>query len=308
VHTTNQSLNRTQTDSLKAEAIKYNSMYNIDVSSRGNQPSSGRKDRQARTNFSKDLIDRNTGRKKAKIEINGQDLTHGVGMTTEPDCDNEIAKAADGEDPQRATSNFGGPGMVNRIVEKLNRGQDYEGNVHERLHNEAKTRMMNRHYLMEMGMMDDYGDGNSEFTSHTGGRGNQQQGSCQMSSPLGGECSQRLYYEGIRNMQARENEINEVKLVRRDLEDRHLTHKPEMNKISTMIVNSKPRSKSVEQRLMMYGRARLDRQKVLQSVKYEQEVAECTFNPRVDPISTQIVNEKSRFMDDDMPRHEQLFH
>jgi hypothetical protein len=308
VHTTNDSLNRTQTDSLKGEANKYNSMHNIDVSSRRNQPSSGRDDRQARTNRSKDLSDRNTGRKKAKIEINRQDLMHGVGMTTEPDCDNEIAMPADEEDPQRATSNFGGPGMVNRIAEKLNRGQDYEANVHERLHNEAKTRMMNRHYLMEMGMMDDYGDGNSEFTSHTGGRGNQQHGSSQISSPLGGECSQRLYYEGIRNMQARENEINEVKLVRRDLEDRHLTHKPEMNKISTMIVNSKPRSKSVEQRLMMYGRARLDRQKVLQSVKYEQEVAECTFNPRVDPISTQIVNEKSRFMDDDMPRHEQLFH
>jgi hypothetical protein len=101
---------------------------------------------------------------------------HGVGMTTEPDCDNEIAMPADREDPQRATSNFGGPGMVNRIAEKLNRGQDYEANVHERLHNEAKTRMMNRHYLMEMGMMEDYGDGNSEFTSHTGGRGNQQHG------------------------------------------------------------------------------------------------------------------------------------
>jgi hypothetical protein len=228
-------------------------------------------------------------------------------MATDPDCDNEIAKAAIGEDSQRATGNFGGPGMVNRIAEKLNSRQDHEENVHERLHNEAKTRMMNRHYLMEMGMMDDYGDVGSEFTSHTGGRGGQQHGSSQMSSPLGGECSQRLYYEGIRNMQARENEINEVKLVRRDLEDRNLTHKPDINKISNMIVSSKPRSKSVEQRLMMYGRARLDRQKVLQSVKYEQEVAECTFNPRVDPISTQIVNEKSRFMDDDVPHHEQLF-
>ena len=125
-------------------------------------------------------------------------------------------------------------------------------------------------------------------------------------SEMGVDASERLYYGGLKNMQMKSSEIEEAKMFMQKYDEKELRFRPEINKISDMIVSSKPRSKSVEQRLMTYGKAKNDRQNMLRECKVQSEETDCTFQPKVDKISCQIVNEKSRLFEDNIPKHEYL--
>jgi hypothetical protein len=170
--------------------------------------------------------------------------------------------------------------------------------VHDRLYTDAKTRAIKENMILDI---------------------EEERERCLMQLPhpnvslhsnmtqSGLDASTRLYYGGMKNLLTKENEINEAKMYLQDLREGDDTFHPEINKISNMIVSSKPRSKSVEQRLIMYGKARNDRQQMMRIAKVDNETADCTFNPRVDKISNQIVTEKSRIIEDSMPRHEYLY-
>lgn len=182
-----------------------------------------------------------------------------------------------------------------KIVDRIHREKYLAANVHERLYGEAKCRLIRQNIQIE----DEDFKERDYFEKCNPSYGK---------VPINGEkASQRLYYGGLRDKHNKENEIMEAKIYQSELENEDLKFEPEINRISKMIVRAKPRSKSVEQRLMMYGRARLDRNKMLRTVQRENETEGCTFNPAIDKISCQIVNEKSRIMDENLPRHEYLY-
>lgn len=202
--------------------------------------------------------------------------------------------------------------IAHRVLEKLNKDKYFKENVHDRLYTEAKQRMIRKNQVNNMLV-----DKNSTFTQQQFYSDNLLSNEISnlnssykvdngLNSEEGQRATNRLYYGGIRNLQIRENEINEAKMFLTKLEDQDLTFNPKINKISNMITSAKPRPRSVENRLIQYGKTKMERHHLLQAVKYENEISDCTFNPTIDPISNQIVNERSRVYDD-IPRHEYLF-
>lgn len=121
------------------------------------------------------------------------------------------------------------------------------------------------------------------------------------------DISGRLYYTGLRRIMSKEKVLQDARDFKDTIMHEECLFKPEINKISTMIIDSKPRPKSVEQRLLVYGKAKQNRQETLKNMKQQLETSGCTFKPNIDKISSQIINEKSRNLGETIPKHEYLY-
>lgn len=106
------------------------------------------------------------------------------------------------------------------------------------------------------------------------------------SSNMGKTASDRLYYTGIKNMVQRDHEYNRIKSLKSEMEKQGATFKPQINKISQVIAESKSQRslRPTHERLIEYGINASKKKSLFKDIKDQIEREECIFAPKLNPV------------------------
>lgn len=110
--------------------------------------------------------------------------------------------------------------------------------------------------------------------------------SAESSKSLGRSASNRLYYSGLKNKALRDREYSRIKGLKSDMEQYEATFKPQINKISKVIAESKSQRnlKPAHDRLIESGAAAQQKKTLFKDIKEQIEREECVFRPHINPV------------------------